>query len=118
MIKEKIGKEVVDESRMGDKSKCDPFKVPAKDQTAFCESKYSMRPYIYVDCIKKPINFCFACCEYEFGALQQTGREECYKVCLDFDVSGQSGSTGNIKGWVQLEQKPKKRMAKKSASLK
>lgn len=64
VIKEKIGKEVVDESRMGDKDKCDPTKVKEKAAKKFCEDKYSQRPYIYVDCIKSPANFCFACCEY------------------------------------------------------
>lgn len=83
VIKEKIGKEVVDESRMGDQKKCDPVKIKDKAQKKFCEEKYSDRPYIYVDCIKSAANFCFACCEYQFGALQQEGREGCYKQCLD-----------------------------------
>lgn len=37
-----------------------------------------------MDCIKGKANYCFACCEFEFGELVMEKRESCYQTCLSY----------------------------------
>ena len=104
LLKEKIGKEVVDENRAGDIKKCDP-KSPADKQKAFCEKAFAQRPYVYVDCIKTAVKFCLGCCESEFGSLQVDKREECYRMCFNysFPIEEDRKEAAQVnKGWIQL----------------
>ena len=38
--------------------------------------------YKYIDCKSTPSEFCFSCCEVEFGEKQQDLRNECYQQCV------------------------------------
>lgn len=122
LLKEKIGKEVVDENRSGDKKKCDP-KTGEGAQKAFCEKAFGKRPYVYVDCVKGPAQFCLGCCEHEYGSLVLDMREECYRMCFDYHLpkleEAKAAGKGSP-GWIQLQNsqkvpglaKPKSRLMK------
>jgi len=44
---------------------------------AYCNKKYADNPANNQAC-KVPADFCFFCCEREFGAMRMTERKECY----------------------------------------
>ena len=68
-------------SKIGDQSRC--F-IPKQDTTdkveKYCNENYSDDYMKLIDC-KKFENFCYMCCENEYGDLHIKERDGCYNIC-------------------------------------
>jgi hypothetical protein len=52
--------------------------------------------------VKNTLQFCLACCEHEFGALVEEKREDCYRMCINFDDK-KNGPGSLPPGWIKVD---------------
>lgn len=73
----------------------------------YCEFAYADDPMSLTDC-KKQENFCFICCENEFGDMHQDERElcntNCYKIAEDNGIQSNIESKSCIKKNISEEE--------------
>ena len=98
-----IRTEMVDIARsnnhIGDITKCNP-NVP-NPRKSYCNKKYLSNGLKALDCIGEPgsneidEDFCYFCCESEFGISQNELRQKCYGLCDKFDKGIDKTGEGN-----------------------
>jgi len=67
-------------TKIGSKASCESAKGDQAKINAYCENNFFDNFYKLVDC-KDMSNFCYACCENEFGDVHVAERDDCYDMC-------------------------------------
>ena len=67
-------------SKAGSKTVCQNAKADQNSINAYCENNFYDNFYKLVDC-KDMSNFCYSCCENEFGDVHVAERDDCYDMC-------------------------------------
>jgi len=77
--------ELLAESKMGDQYKCKPDQ-DENTRRAYCKAIPENAPNLIADCISGTVwDFCYACCDNEFGSIHETERKVCEKdICDQF----------------------------------
>ena len=78
-MKIKMASKLLQAYNKGDSAKC-AKKDDASAVEAYCNAKFPTNPEQNQNC-KVPEDFCFICCDKEFGAMRQTERSDCYNGC-------------------------------------
>jgi len=94
LIRNKIAKQLVEVSKTGDAKICkDNFGNPDLMAT-YCDDNVIEDYAKNLEC-KTQENFCFVCCDSEFGKANISGKDACYNKCLEKE---------NLRGaWVRVE---------------
>jgi len=81
-IRTKMAGLLVNDNKVGNYSLCNPTQA----QTAmnqYCQTNFATDPDTNKDCVASPEDFCYVCCENEFGRNHMELRDRCYKLCDD-----------------------------------
>lgn len=81
-LKKDISKDLIRASKKGDYEECDPER-PLHQIINYCKVNYENDSYKMAECAKND-NFCYMCCEGEYGELHLELRNNCYTKCNDF----------------------------------
>ena len=81
-LKKDISNDLIKASKKGDFEECDPER-PQKQIINYCKVNYEKDNFKMAECIKND-NFCYMCCEAEYGELHLELRNNCYTKCNDF----------------------------------
>lgn len=80
-----VAADVLKSHRKGDMSRC---MTKDNDQICkYCEEVFKEDAQAMSDC-KDQENFCFMCCENEFGSFYQSDKEKCMDQCDDNSAKG------------------------------
>jgi hypothetical protein len=83
-VKEGISKELIKASKNGNAEECDPER-PNEQIIKYCRVNFDTDYKKMNQCVQGD-NFCYMCCESEFGDLHLEGRSNCYNKCDDFHI--------------------------------
>jgi hypothetical protein len=87
---------VVEAAKNGDQEMCKKSSLKQELMNKYCDENLIDDYAKNMEC-KTSDNFCFSCCDNEFGQANVTGKEGCYSVCLEGEgLRGDWGS--NPKG--------------------
>lgn len=82
-IRNKIATKLLNEAKIGNISYCNPMQ--AEEVTwAYCEKNMKDDFQRLSDCKNSKADFCYTCCENEFGRIYEEFRDNCYLKCDDF----------------------------------
>ena len=79
-IRTKIASKLLNEARIGNITFCNP-KQMEKDRLNYCEKNMKDDYEQMHDCKNSPGDFCYTCCENEFGRIHEDLRDKCYFKC-------------------------------------
>jgi hypothetical protein len=79
-LRQKMAKDMLQANKNGDIEKCKAGKTDADKREAYCNANYVDDFVRNSDC-KSQENFCYMCCESEFGNMFIDRRESCYNMC-------------------------------------
>jgi hypothetical protein len=82
VVRSQIYQELVDANKNGDSTKCSNAYGHPKKINMYCDANIIDDFNKNLQC-KKPINFCYVCCEIEFGNMNIGKRDKCYDLCDD-----------------------------------
>lgn len=90
-VKTRLAQKLISEDRQGDAGRCDT-KNPPQARVTWCYTTYAGSQSEIGQCLmtaQDPTQFCFSCCDKEYGALHLDMRKGCYKCCgrKDFMLS-------------------------------
>jgi hypothetical protein len=77
-IRSQMAKKVLDENKLGDKTKCTSGIGDNKKINRYCDTNIIDNYNKNLEC-KSPDSFGYICCEIEFGSIYMAEREDCYK---------------------------------------
>lgn len=80
MIRGKMAKDLIDANKKGSHETCKKAKESKSTIASYCDENVINDYERNKDC-KNPENFCYVCCETEFGNIQISGRENCFNMC-------------------------------------
>jgi hypothetical protein len=83
-LKSDISKNLLKASKNGDSQECNPER-PAEEIVEYCKVNYEYDNNKMNECVMND-NFCYMCCESEFGDLHLESRSVCYTKCDDFYI--------------------------------
>jgi hypothetical protein len=98
-IKRTLTQNMLNADKLGDEKKCINA-LESKTIDAYCKSSFLTDPSSLTDCLKQE-NFCYICCENEFGDMHQVERESCvlscekkeiYKTLISCEISNEYNS--------------------------
>ena len=78
-IKRTLTQNMLKADKLGDEKKCINA-LETKGIDVYCKSSFVTDPLSLTDCLKQE-NFCYICCENEFGDMHQIERESCVLSC-------------------------------------
>lgn len=81
-LKKDISQNLIRASKKGNYEECDPER-PKHQIMNFCKANYEENSFKKSECLKQE-NFCYMCCESEYGDLHLELRDNCYSKCNDF----------------------------------
>jgi len=81
-LKHKMAEEMIKENKLGDINKCHRGKNERNFRENYCDLNFIDDFIRNSDC-KTDENFCYMCCENEFGDMHIDQREKCYNMCDD-----------------------------------
>ncbi len=81
-MKVSLATRLLNDQRKGDMALCNTIMVDPKDQKTYCENSFSDYKEKLEECKQSPMLFCFNCCEYEYGAVHEKDRDQCYDQCI------------------------------------
>ena len=84
---------VVNDNKMGDISQCNPTK-PEEERKTYCDKQFENEPEKHKDCMLSSNDYCYVCCENEFGRNKQEYRDKCYKLCDNVENSSDPKGEG------------------------
>lgn len=90
-IRTKMAGILMNDNKVGNVTFCNP-KRPVAEKTTYCNAQFTNDPDKLRDCMTSSDDFCYVCCENEFGRNKLELRERCYKLCDD--VSEGTDQTG------------------------
>jgi hypothetical protein len=73
-IRTAMASTVMDDNKLGDQKKCVPT-TPAETRNKYCNSIPDEKFETKKDCFNSPDDFCYSCCETEFGRLHEIPRK-------------------------------------------
>lgn len=76
----KLAKQVMQAMKTGNAETCDKGKTDFSIREKYCNNAFPDDFMSNEDC-KEEDNFCYTCCEKEFGNMHLNKREECFDVC-------------------------------------
>ena len=88
-LKIKMAAQLLQAYEKGDKEQCAKSDEPALIE-AYCNKQFPDQPQLNQGCkvrisfffiIKVTEDFCFICCDKEFGSMRMTERKDCYQQC-------------------------------------
>ena len=79
-IRTKMAGLLVNDNKQGNVSLCNPKQEKSK-RDLYCQSNFANDPDQNKDCTTSPEDFCYVCCENEFGRNKMELRDRCYKLC-------------------------------------
>jgi len=79
-LKTKISKKVMQASKTGDKTQCLAGLRADDIRMTYCNGAY-FDDYLENDYCKNVDNFCYSCCDNEYGLLKPSERDDCYDSC-------------------------------------
>ena len=79
-IRNKMAEAAMNDNRRGNVSNCDPTQ-PIYKRNYYCNDNFKEEPEKNKDCLESAGDFCYVCCEKEFGRNEEDLRERCYKLC-------------------------------------
>ena len=79
-LKTKITSKLMKASKVGDKTKCSAGLVDEAKRESFCNASHP-DDYLENEYCKNVENFCYSCCDSEFGLLRGAQRDDCYDNC-------------------------------------
>ena len=82
----KIASEMFHARKKGNSSECSPTNLP-ENKEKYCDKYFNDDIHNNRDC-KDPDEFCFMCCENEFGQLWGKERDNCFAMCDDNKPKG------------------------------
>jgi hypothetical protein len=83
-LKSDISKNLLKASKNGDSQECNPER-PAEEIVEYCKVNYESDNNKMNECVMND-NFCYMCCESEYGDLHLESRSVCYTKCDDFYI--------------------------------
>jgi len=84
-LRSQITKKLINASKKGNLQLCDPER-PSNDIVQYCQTNYKDSYVKMNECVKND-NFCYMCCETEYGELHLEDRSVCYMKCDDFYIN-------------------------------
>jgi len=78
-LKIKMAAQLLQAYEKGDKEQCAKSDEPALID-AYCNKQFPDQPQLNQGC-KVTEDFCFICCDKEFGSMRMTERKDCYQQC-------------------------------------
>ena len=84
-LRSEITKKLMEASKKGDLISCDPER-PSNEIIQYCQNNYKESYVKMNECVKND-NFCYMCCETEYGELHLEDRSVCYMKCDDFYIN-------------------------------
>jgi len=110
--KTKLAKQVTNTMKAGSWETCVKGNIPAQKDTreAFCNKNFPDDYFLNLDC-QDVENFCYSCCEKEFGQVHLDDRNDCYDKC-DGPATLPGGQVVSPPkkvrwNWKQTSEKPK-----------
>ena len=82
-IRSKIATKLLNEAKTGNITLCNP-KQSEEDRLNYCEKNMKDDYQKLNDCKNDREDFCYTCCENEFGRIHEDLRDQCYLKCDDF----------------------------------
>jgi len=79
-IKSKIAQKIMAASSNGDKTLCTGGLTDQTASYSYCDGKHP-DDYLENQYCKNVDNFCYSCCDSEFGLLLPAERDDCYNTC-------------------------------------
>ena len=105
-LRTKIASKLMDEEKNGNVTLCNPHR-PEHEKAQYCDDNFKDYPQKAADCRSTPLDFCYVCCEFEFGRMHEDLRDRCYTKC-DEDSNSKPGATPKEKGfWTWVPDKNK-----------
>jgi len=98
LIRGKMAQEVVQANKQGSQETCETTKSNPAAVTKYCDENVTNDYLKNQDC-KTPQNFCYVCCETEFGTVQYNKRAKCYDMC-DKDMNKQAELNKPRGDWI------------------
>ena len=83
---------IIDSKKIGNEKKC-LYSVSENKSEDYCNLNFASDPIEHANCKNKE-NFCYFCCENEFGEMHIDERENCVAKCEKIETID---STGNSK---------------------
>lgn len=84
---------VVNDNKVGNYSLCSP-KQTETERTQYCTKNFVNEPDKLRDCNVSADDYCYVCCENEFGRNKQEFRDRCYKLCDAVESGKDSKGSG------------------------
>jgi hypothetical protein len=84
-LRNQITKKLINASKKGNLQLCDPER-PSNDIVQYCQNNYKDSYVKMNECVKND-NFCYMCCETEYGELHLEDRSVCYMKCDDYYIN-------------------------------
>lgn len=82
-IRAKIATTILNEARIGNISLCNPKQLE-EERWNYCDKNMKDDFERLDDCKNNRGDFCYTCCENEFGKIHEDMREDCYLKCDAF----------------------------------
>lgn len=82
IIRNKMTRTVVEAAKNGDQEICKKSSLKQELMNKYCDENLIDDYAKNAEC-KTSDNFCFSCCDNEFGQANVTGKEGCYSFCLE-----------------------------------
>lgn len=80
LIRGNMTNDLLQANKAGSAEKCLDSKKSEESRNSYCDENVTDDLTANREC-KNEYNFCFACCENEFGRLKMLERETCYNIC-------------------------------------
>jgi len=94
-LRNKMAEEMLKAGKNGDMKKCKIGKIDKDYRESYCDSVYIDDFVTNTDC-KTEENYCYMCCEAEFGNMFINRREACYNMCdLKESKAAEEKKSGN-----------------------
>lgn len=81
-IRTKMASLLMNDNKLGNYTLCNPKQTDLQ-RSEYCTKNFAQDPDQNRDCNTSPEDFCYVCCENEFGRNRMELRERCYKLCDD-----------------------------------
>jgi DNA polymerase III delta prime subunit len=99
-IKRTLTQNMLNADKLGDENKCISA-FESKTIEAYCSDAFLIDPISLADC-KKEENFCYICCENEFGDMHQLERERCVNSCEKKETLNKLKDIDCGKNWLNI----------------
>lgn len=80
LIRAETANEIMDANKKGDIDTCKKARTDVASIKNYCEKNYVADYNKLLNC-KEPENFCYSCCEHEFGNMFIAQRDDCESMC-------------------------------------